>query len=901
MNTSPLGDRAFRWRFGAAEFDEASQTLVVAGEHRPLEPKPARALQLLLRNAGSVVSRSEFMAELWGGRVVVDHVLATAVGKLRKALQNVPEVRLVTIARVGYRLDGSVERSVARVATATPLALQPGLRLPVASGAILEERIAAAPGREVWRATSTLGARAVKFASDDEQLDALKRELTVSRLLAAEFPDDSGFLPVIEAQLAEPPFFLEYPYGGRNLLDWSRDNLSNLNLRDRIELFCMFAGCVSHAHSVGVLHKDIKPQNVLIDEHDGQRVCRIVDFGVSRIIDPDRLSQLGVSALGLTLSQFPGDVRGAGTPLYLAPEIVRGGRVSIQSDVFALGMILFQLIVEDFRRTLAPGWDREIEDQELREDIAWATDQDPMLRPSSVGVLVERLRSREQRREMREERARMAEALARSRAALATSRARRPWLIAAVLALVLGMGASVLLLRSIEFARVQAELHAKSLSAVQRFLAEDILAGLSRGDPRFAPEAGPKAVLDAVAQATSQRFSEDPIARASLHRALSVAYRGLSEHGLAIEHGEHAVRDYREHLGAAHPDTIRTIYDLAIALSWATRFDDARLSINEADTLIATIAYDEALQLRSHTVRAEFHAQMLQPAEALDSWNRAWAIATTATQFDPNSIRSIIIGQSDALLRLNRPSEALEYLERAEELLSGLHESSRGSTERNRARALRALDRMPEAVEAAQAAYEINTRHLGPDHLESIVSLSTLSYTHHLNGDCERSLPTARVAADQAIRVFGYERQTTLIELGNFGARSFECGEHEQGLAAIRDARDRLRQGFGPANVAGQNFSFFLALFHEQVGHYEEALSALDQLGEDAETIIAAGGGTAVSGARIELLRAKVLFGLGQREGAANALDRAREIQRLAADDKELEEEIDALAAALKA
>ncbi len=89
---------------------------------------------------------------------------------------------------------------------------------------------------------------------------------------------------------------------------------------------------------------------------------------------------------------------GAGTQLYLAPEILQGNAPSTVSDVYALGVLLYQVVAGDLGRALAPGWERDVSDPVLRADIAACVDGTPERRLPSAFELGERLRTLDARR-----------------------------------------------------------------------------------------------------------------------------------------------------------------------------------------------------------------------------------------------------------------------------------------------------------------------------------------------------------------------------------------------------------------------------------------------------------------------------------------------------------------------
>jgi serine/threonine-protein kinase len=87
------------------------------------------------------------------------------------------------------------------------------------------------------------------------------------------------------------------------------------------------ANGLHHAHENGVFHRDVKPENIMLSPKTG--VVKLMDFGIARIVESN------MTATGSVL----------GTPVYMAPEQVTGKKVDARSDVFSLGVVLFELLV----------------------------------------------------------------------------------------------------------------------------------------------------------------------------------------------------------------------------------------------------------------------------------------------------------------------------------------------------------------------------------------------------------------------------------------------------------------------------------------------------------------------------------------------------------------------------
>jgi WD40 repeat protein/serine/threonine protein kinase len=106
--------------------------------------------------------------------------------------------------------------------------------------------------------------------------------------------------------------------------------------RERLELFIQVCRAVQHAHTKGIIHRDIKPTNVLVTLHDGEPVPKVIDFGVAKATG----QQLTEKTLFTNFAQM------VGTPLYMSPEQAEMTSVDVdtRSDVYSLGVLLYELL-----------------------------------------------------------------------------------------------------------------------------------------------------------------------------------------------------------------------------------------------------------------------------------------------------------------------------------------------------------------------------------------------------------------------------------------------------------------------------------------------------------------------------------------------------------------------------
>jgi len=517
------------------------------GEEVTVEPLPLQLLRVLLQRPDEVVSRAELFQALWQDRPTVDHVLANAISKLRRALGEEAGARLVNVPKVGYRLVGPVERLAVGRRQARAVQLVAGARVPGQDDFNLVRLLGDGIASTTWLAEHRrLPQRWVfKFALDGEQLAALKRELTTVRLLHKELGSRDDLVEMRACNFAQPPFFVAYDDAGVDLSAWAvdGDRLASLAVEGRLALFLKIARALAAAHSVGVLHRDLKPGNVLVAEVSTPSPnglawqVRLSDFGSSHLLEPARLAALGVTAMGLTITEGSHPLMGS-TPHYLAPELLAGEKASMRSDLFALGLILYQLLVGDLSRPLATGWEHDIADPLLIDDVRAATEGRPDRRLASVAQLVERLESLDARRAQREAAAAAARQLEATAQRLRVIRAQRPWVVALCVCLALGViGATGFGLRA-RAAQRQAELANGRSRVINDFLYEDVLQV-----PGGTDASSSRSVLldDLIARAqdrAGERFKDDPIVLAQVRRRLGDLYLGMS-------FGDQAEYEYR--------------------------------------------------------------------------------------------------------------------------------------------------------------------------------------------------------------------------------------------------------------------------------------------------------------------------------------------------------------------
>ena len=204
----------------------------------------------------------------------------------------------------------------------------------------IQEQIGSGAFGTVWRAWDPLLQRivAVKVPRPEIRMDLEVSRRFLREARAAARLNHPGIVRVLDAGTADGVAYLAADFVEGESLGQLLRRVERLPVREAAALVRSLADAVSHAHQNGVLHRDIKPDNVLMEaspvaETEGNVVPRLTDFGLAQITDDDG----GRSRVGLVI----------GTPNYMAPEQLAGetDRHGTATDVFSLGVVLYKLLM----------------------------------------------------------------------------------------------------------------------------------------------------------------------------------------------------------------------------------------------------------------------------------------------------------------------------------------------------------------------------------------------------------------------------------------------------------------------------------------------------------------------------------------------------------------------------
>jgi tetratricopeptide (TPR) repeat protein len=624
---------------------------------------------------------------------------------------------------------------------------------------------------------------AKRFEFEAQVLARLRHPCIAQVYGAGTFEDDGESVPY---------FVMEFVQGAKPITRYAEEK--KLSVRERVALFARVCEAVAHGHQRGVIHRDLKPGNILVDAHG---LPKIIDFGVARSTDSD----LTVTTANTALGQL------VGTLQYMSPEQFASdpSDIDVRSDVYSLGVVFYELLAGhppyDLRRAA------------ISEAARIVCEQDPT-RLSSISrtlrgdVELIALKCLEKNRTRRY--ASAAELAADMNAFVAGEpisamapgvidgmrrfarrhRAMTAGLVGAFAVLVLAVAVVSFVAIEANRQRVRAEKgeeEARTQLARAQAVSGFVARMIASIDPDVARERDTtllRMILDGAARDTESLFTQ-PEVQAEICSIVGGAYKSIGAYEAASPHLDRVVAIRRTLDGPSGARTLRAESDRALLLRAMGRLQDAEAPLREV--------YE-----RSRGSYGPSHAETI----------------------------GAMTNYGTLLHKLGRFEEADPLLHAALEENRRLH----GPDDRdslialnNLANLLKDMGRAEEAEPLLRDAVGRNRRVHGDDHSETLTALNNLGALLQETGRLDEAEPVLREVATTARRIFGPEHMLTLVADANVGFLLLQRGQSAAAAELFESSLAHARHALGSDHPHTLTTISNLALALKRLDRLEEA------------------------------------------------------------------------------
>lgn len=704
-----------------------------------------------------------------------------------------------------------------------------------------------------------------------EQSEPVRRQVAVKMLKAgmdskqvvARFESERQALAVLDhpniakifdggvAGNGRPYFVMEY-VPGEPITEFC--DAARLSLETRLRLFVDVCRAVQHAHLKGLIHRDLKPTNILVSRVDGRPQPKVIDFGVAKATETPLTDATLETRIGQVI----------GTPQYMSPEQIGLDEIDIDSraDIYSLGVVLYELLtsalpldltaVRDIalpsviREKVPPTPSSRFTDLgQTRGDVAearatTAQELNQSLKGDLDWIVMKAIeKDRGRRYETPNALAADCERYLLHQAVLARPpsagyqfsrfvRRNRGLVAAASVALLALIGGSVA--ATVGYLRATAAEQTARQEAETAQQVSDFMVGLfESSDPASAQgaEVSAREVLDRGVESISADLDDQPLVQATLQTTMGSVYRTLQRLPEAERLFREAFETRRELLGPDHPDTLTSANWLGITVFEQSRFDEA-LEIDhdvlERRQRVLGNTHEDTLKTQHNIAVVHRFTGDLGKAESLFTELLETQLTALGEEHDLTLLTMLNLGQLYS--QMGRQDDAAPILEDVARIREGLLGPDHPQTLNARnglADLYLTIERFDNAVALYTDVLERRRRVLGPTHAQTLWTQDGLATTYAELGQQEEAEALMKDALAGLRAAYGDEHLTTLGTMTNLAEmyRMWERYEEAEPLyVQVHEDHTRLHPDATNTGIANHN----LAALYSATDRHAEAL-----------------------------------------------------------------------------
>lgn len=545
------------------------------------------------------------------------------------------------------------------------------------------------------------------------------------------------------------PYLVTEVVEGLNIVEFCQQN--SLTVRQRVVLLIQVCEAVRHAHGKLILHRDIKPGNILVNK-DGQ--SKLLDFGIGKLVRDTPES---------TISQVF-------TPKYAAPEQLQGAAVSTATDVFGLGTLGLTLL------------DERLEGHhELASVLMQASHEDVDRRYPSAESLLLDLRNWIENRPI---------------TAITDSAAYRfRKFISRNKSLVLMCG-SMVLLAMFATASVFWQANAARLEAEKSSILSEFMIDLFADGDLFSGQ-GPETPISSIMQAGAER------ARLSLQRTPAAHSEMLRVIGLAqTEFGEYEDAGVNLNLALESADSplqqARVLGSLGVWQAEQAEYSMGIASMQQALALMGNrlpVSHPDRLEIETDLINFLLFAG--EDQKSMDRADRLIATLGSMQDLPASEHANVLRSRAMALTQRGRFEEAIEHLQEALRLVANLQPARPALTAaylNDLGIAYYYIGAQAKAIDALASSYQAQIEIYGPEHKRVITSGSNLVLTMRAAGQIQRAIELGESVLAVSVQAHGDIHRSTSLARFALALALTDADRHDEAEAQLTASIAALRE-----------------------------------------------------------------------------------------------------------